>query len=186
MSHEEIRELLAEFAVEGHLDQVHEEILKRHLACCAKCRLELAHLRRVEYALRTWPLERVDAPLHARLMAMLATAYRESPPAMPSWPIWVPLVTIALAMGLALLLAPAMPALSLPDPTTEFAQATASAHGRDALLAIWIGAAVALAGAGLTTALSQAVQPGHPDLQSVRRRAAEAAEHIRQFATHGR
>jgi anti-sigma factor RsiW len=181
------QESLAQFIADGEPVSPEYAAVRAHLAACGECRVHAARLRRVETALRAWPLAEVSVPLHRRLLATL----RPWPPAPPaprpavSWSVWLPALTLVCALALTLTLAPLPGPEALPPAGTQSTLVSLLLR-EDMLTAIWMGIAVALAGIGLTVALGQGRLPNQDEIDSLRDRASHAADHFMRLAGHGR
>jgi anti-sigma factor RsiW len=185
MTCEALRDQLVEYVVEGEPVEARYDALRAHLQLCSACAQNLMYLRRVEQALRAWPLEDVSMPLRERLLSTLDRRQGlQSGPSQP-WSIWLPALTVAVAIVLALLLAPVPFSLVLQVPHVGVESVSlASSLPREAIQAILVGVAMALAGIGLTTALAQGGMPSQGDLDSLRDRATSAFEHILRPTGH--
>ncbi|MGI6367995.1 MAG: hypothetical protein ACOX2L_06480 [Anaerolineae bacterium] len=185
MSDNHPRQVLAEYVASGEQDRVLGEHWQ-HVRDCPICQRDLQRLRRVEVALRQWPMVSVPAMLNERLLAA-ARLPRSLEENYPRWTIWLPAVTVVIAIALALLLAPASLHVALNAPP-QAAEPSLSffALDREAGLALWIGMCVALAGIGVTMGLADSRMPDREDLDVLRTRASRAVEHAWRVATHSR
>jgi hypothetical protein len=180
-------DLMAEYVAEGEPSTWRYALLRRHLSQCASCRAQVDRLRHVEQALWAWPLEMVSAPLHERLVATLdGRETGERWPLVP-WNVWLPLLTLLAAASLVFLLVPPGERASLGSlfagNGVRLVEGMIDNH---VLTAVWMGVCVALAGIGLTTALTLGRLPNHDEIGSFRDRASAAAEHLWRLAGHSR
>jgi len=187
MNCDTLREQLIDYVVAGEPAEDRYAALRAHLYHCALCQQDLDHLRKVELALRAWPLEEVTTSLQLRL---LATGNRPQQPMDPyplSWPIWLPALTVLIAIALALFLTPVPLSIALQPaaPPSEWNLAALSLD-QDALRAVWVGVSVALAGIGVTMALSDKGMPDRGDMDGLRSSAIHAIERIWRLAGHWR
>ena len=185
MTCEALRDQLVDYVAEGEPLEGRYDALRAHLQQCSACALDLYYLRRVEQALKAWPLEDVSAPLRERLLSTLDRREALQCGSSQPWSIWLPALTVSVAIVLAVLLAPVPFSLVLqvPQAGVEYVP-VASSLPHEALQAILVGVAMALAGIGLTTALAQGGMPSQGDLDSLRDRATSAFEHILRPTGH--
>lgn len=150
----EYQEQLTSLAVLGEPVGAEFAPLRAHLAACPACRAELARLRQVEAALRTWPLAELPRDLVPSVIERLAQE-----PQLPSWQLlpwrlWLPALLVALALGLWLanhLVGQVLP-VSAPPPTAVLYEPL-STEGRELFWALWFGLFFTLAGVGVSVGL---------------------------------
>jgi len=187
MTCDTLREQLVDYVVAGEPADDQYAVLRAHLYHCVQCQQDLNRLRQVELALRAWPLEEVTPSLQLRL---LATGNRLQQPMdlypLP-WAIWLPALTVLIAIGLALFLTPVPLSIALQPAASPLEwNPRALSLDHDALQAVWVGVSVALAGIGVTMALSQTEMPDRSDMDGLRSRATHAIRRIWHPAGHSR
>ncbi len=187
MTCDTLRDQLVDYVVAGEPADDRYTALRAHLCHCALCQQDLDHLRQVELALRAWPLEEVTPSLQLRLLATGNRPQQLMDPYPLAWPIWLPALTVLIAIGLALFLTPVPLSIALQPagPLSEWDRAALSLD-QDALRALLVGVSVALAGIGVTMALSETGMPDRSDMDCLRSRATHAIERIRHLAIHSR
>lgn len=187
MTCDTLREQLVDYVVAGEPADGHYAALREHLSHCMLCQQDLGYLRQVELALRAWPLEEVTPSLQLRL---LATGNRPQQPMDLSplpWAIWLPALTVLIAIMLALFLTPVSLSVALQPATAPLEwNPAAQSLDQDAVRAVWVGVSVALAGIGVTMALSETEMPDMSDMDGLRSRATHAIQRIWRLAGHSR
>ncbi|MHB1319852.1 MAG: anti-sigma factor [Anaerolineae bacterium] len=185
MTCEALREVLVDYVSEGEPVGAGYDSLRAHLQLCSACAQDLIYLRRVEQALRAWPLEQVSIPLRDRLLSTLDQRQESQGEPSQPWSIWLPALTVSVAIALALLLSPVPLSVSLEGSAAgPELNSLAPALNREALQAIMVGIATALAGIGVTTALAQGGLPSQDDVDALRDRATHAVAHFLRLAGH--
>lgn len=185
MNCETLRDVLVDYVAEGEPACADYDSLRAHLQHCSACAQDLIYLLRVEQALRAWPLEQVSIPLRDRLLSTLDRRQEyQGEPSQP-WSIWLPALTVAVAIALALLLTPVPLSVALEVPSAGPGPTPLGlVLNQEALQAIMVGLATALAGIGVTTALAQGGLPSQDDVDALRTRATHAVAHILRPASH--
>lgn len=185
MNCDTLRDALVDYVAEGEPVGAGYDSLRAHLQYCSACAQDLMYLRRVEQALRAWPLEQVSIPLRDRLLSTLDQRQEfQSQPPQP-WSIWLPALTVAVAIALAVLLMPVPLSFALEVPASgPELTSLGPVLNQEAVQAMMVGIATALAGIGVTLALAQGGLPNQYDVGALRARATHAVANILHSAGH--
>jgi len=183
MTCDTLREQMIDYVVAGEPADDQYAAMRARCHRSDQCQQDLDHLRQVELALRALPLEEVSASLQLRLLA-IGNRPRQPIDLYPlPWAIWLPALTVLIAIGLVLLLAPIPLSIALQPATAPWEWTPAALSlDQDALQAVWVGVSVALAGIGVTMALSETEMPDRRDMDGLRSRATHAIERIWRLA----
>jgi hypothetical protein len=175
---------LAQYVADGEPDEREYQALRQHLASCEGCRQALASLRRVEAALWAWPLQEAPAGLTTRILdAIEGEPQVEDWRPLP-WSVWVPVLTLLVALALAVWLAPAPDpafARALPEPRADLLRLWLP-EDQGLLWAVWIGVSAVLFGAGITMALVQGRMPNEAEMDHLRHRLSDTAQRLWHLA----
>ncbi len=177
---------LPEYVAAGEPDLSQYEGLRSHLAWCPCCQQDACTLRETEAALRAWPLYPVPPDLYARIMQAIdrRLTVEEWQP-MP-WNVWLPALSLSLAVLLACHLMPSavfgLPLRQLVQENGEITVHLDPRLGQQAAWAIWTGVFAALAGIGLTLALTVGRMPSPQEMGEFRQRATHTVERILKTA----
>lgn len=178
--------MLAQYVVEGCPSTGEYHGLREHLAGCPPCQRDFHDLRRVELALRSWPPRPAPPHLTHRILAAIE---RETPveawTALP-WSVWLPALTLLVALALAALLVPPqpaeLPAAVLLDPAIQWSGLLQMLDDPDLAYALWIGGSAALAGIGITLALMHGRLPNDDEIDDLRDRVSDTAQRFWRMA----
>ena len=164
---ERIQEQLPQYIADGEPASSQYAAIRAHLRCCLHCGAHARRLRLVEEALQTYPLVRPETSLTARILGALSAEEftQEKEWRLLPWDVWVPALSFALAVLLAMRFIPPhlLPVTSaqelestLPNwPNTVDAWTKLpSLFEDDAFWPVWSGIFAAMAGIGLSLSLA--------------------------------
>lgn len=172
--------MLAQYVADGEPARDEYRALRQHLSSCAACQETLATLRRVEAALWSWPPHKAPAGMTVRILGAIENETPVQAWKLLPWSIWVPALTLLVALALAVLLAPA-PAVSLLEPPVQLLHLRLP-EDPSLLWAVWIGVSAVIFGAGITMALVQGRMPNEAEIDHVRHRLSDKAQRLLHLA----
>ena len=164
---ERTQEQLPQYVADGEPASTQYAAIRAHLRACRPCRAEARRLRLVEEALRSYPPVRPDASLAARILEALSaegSAQKEEWRLFP-WDVWVPALSFALAVLLAMMFIPPhlLPVTSVQGFESGLANWPSSVDAwtklpslleEDVFWSAWSGIFAATAGIGLSLSLA--------------------------------
>jgi anti-sigma factor RsiW len=177
--------LLAQYVADGQPPLREYQALRRHLATCEDCRAAAHALQRVEQALWAWPLYPAPTGLVERTLANIDGETPMEPWKPLPWSVWLPALTLLVALALALLLAPEpglAPAVPWLEPQAELAFQVRLPDDPALLWALWIGGAIVVFGAGITMALVQGRLPNETEMDHLRHMLSDTAQRLWRLA----
>jgi hypothetical protein len=195
-----VLQVLPQYIADGEPRLGYGDDMCYHLTVCPACRAHALRLRRVENALRTYPLvspvpETVASTL--RQITRQERFSREEWQALP-WDIWVPALAILLAIVVTIALLP--PQLLPSIPVTELGRGVSDLPTviatqpapvplqvkTDLFWALWIGLSAILGGIGLSLGLSNWSKGNSRSLGRLETRVTTAAVRLWEQARHTR
>lgn len=199
---------LAQYVADGEPPDATYAALRAHVSACTICAERIVLLRAVETALAAWPEAIVEPGLARRILRRLPASYArtrsvEEWRALP-WSVWVPALTLGVAMALVWVASPAGPpqgdsaqhlgvtmgqlprtigswvgSLGLP---LDAPAVTMPNPGDKAFWAVWSGLCIALGGGGVSLALGAWGEQHERRWQELRQSVAQAADRIVRLA----
>ena len=167
-----LSESLAQFVSDGEPQTNAYAPLLRHLAICPTCREEAVRLRFIEEILTKYPRRDVDPALTERILAAIAQEEKTRERArvaegrLLTWDIWVPAVTLVMAVSILVLSIPRQIAafepflwlnpalLRQPVPMPKILPGMWIRDGDALFWALWSGFFAVAAGVGLRVSLN--------------------------------
>jgi hypothetical protein len=189
-------ELLAQYVADGEPAVPEYAALRAHLGECGVCRAQLVRLRQVERELRTLPGVDPAQTLFQRIMAQVAQAEQAAAPEEPwfSWSVWVPAITLIVAL---LCVAMLMPAQALPSvqwaeldrylleeraPLTVLLPLVGAQADPTLSLAVWSAVFSIMAGLGLMLSLRSWREEHNRSLNQIEHQVMDAAHWLGNMA----
>jgi hypothetical protein len=188
-------ELLAQYVADGEPQIPEYAALRAHLRVCDACYAQRGRLLQVERGLRALPEASPDPALPQRIMERVVTQAEQ--PTLPedpwlSWPVWVPAMTLIVALLCAAMLVPAqvLPSVGWSEldryliethaPLSAFLPGT----GDNPLLslAVWSAIFAILAGLGLMLSLRSWREEHSRSLNQIEHQVADAAHWLGNMA----
>ncbi len=176
---------LAQYVSDGQPDAQAYRELRDHLAACPDCLRAAAALHVVEQALWEWPLEPAPMGLVERILEAIDREQPVEPWRPLPWAIWVPALTLLVALGLAVMLTPEpgpAPAVPWLEPNLEFSLQAYLPDDPGLLWALWIGGSMVAFGVGITMALVQGRLPSEAEIEHLRHRLSDTAQRLWHLA----
>jgi anti-sigma factor RsiW len=178
--------LLPQYVADGMPTTCEYAAVRAHLASCPHCRITVERLVQVETSLSRWPLQQAPPDMAERILAAID---REAPIEawnMLPWNVWLPALTLLVALALAIHLTPAMQAGLITAPWIEPGKMAPLPlqFSRDPafLWALWIGFSIAVSGMGITLALVHGRLPDEEEIDHLRDRLSDTAHRLRRLA----
>ncbi len=176
------QDLLAQYVADGEPLWPEYEALRCHLAVCPECQATAEALRRVDLALREWPRQPVPKGLAPRILATIEQETYIEPWKPLPWSVWLPVLTLLAAVGLAITLAPVRVSVSAAFPWGVEPLQCQLLEDPALLWAIWLGVAVMVFGAGITIALVQGRLPNQAEMDHLRDKLSHTAQRLLHLA----
>lgn len=164
--------------------------LQEHLMHCPFCQQQLQWLRIVESALAEWPAASPHPTLAARIIAQLphAPLPAQEWQALP-WTVWVPALTVGVAMAFAMLSLPPQASHELrlsiaewPRTLGAYSATPQTVLNRELFWAVWSGLFAGVGGVGVAVAFTAWNERQSRKAAHLRHTMAEAAQRLTHMA----
>jgi hypothetical protein len=192
---ERIQEQLPQYIADGEPASSQYAAIRAHLRGCLPCGAHARRLRFVEEALQAYPLVRPEASMVARIMGTISAedSIQEKEWRLLPWDVWVPALSFALAVLLAMMFIPPhlLPATSVPElenTLTNWPNAVdawtklPSLVEEDAFWPVWSGIFAAMAGIGVSLSLTCWNALNSRSLDNLEEHVTDAAQRLWGFA----
>jgi len=197
--HKGIWQQLAEYVADGEPEASNYAYLKEHLHTCVMCKAQLARLRIVESALRSYPMLKPRPELAWEILRAIRAERREKDWHLVPWNIWLPGLTMLLAISIIAVALPGHTQISLPTiqpVATPIPQSTGQAiqvgewltlnSQRDALWPLWAGLLAVLSGCGLALSISSWGTSTNKQFDRIESHVADATQRFRRGTSWNR
>lgn len=183
---QDIQGLLPQYVADGQPAAGEYAAVRAHLNSCTNCLATVELLQYVETGLSDWPLQPASPDLTNRILAAIDREAPIEPWRLLPWNIWLPALTLLVALALAIFLTPSMQGELGTVPWIEPVKAVPLQVQFSAdpalLLALWIGFSTAVCGIGITLALVHGRLPDEEELDHVRHRLSDKAHRLWRLA----
>jgi len=195
LNHDQVWQQLADYVADGEPENSEYVALRIHLHDCALCRAQLARLRDVESALRSYPLLRPSPELTRSILHAIRSEPRQEDWRLVPWSIWLPSLTLLLAFGFVAFVLPPHTQFALPMVSPEPLPATEAIQLREWLITstqndpfwpLWAGLLIVASGLGFALSLASWGSSTNRQFDRFESRLSSAAERLRQRQTLNR